>query len=176
MKKFTLILLGTLLICWPLAANAQVDDFQYAPGDMEFTLAGSGTNDEDFDGTTLSVEGGFGYFLTESWEAFLRQGFAFSDVPGGSDWNASTRVGIDYNFDFGRLKPLLGVSIGYLYGDDVEEQFIAGPEAGLKYFVNETTFIKLLAEYEFLFDDADEADENFDDGRFVYTVGIGFKW
>jgi hypothetical protein len=86
-------------------------------------------------------------------------------------------VGVDFNFPFERYVPYLGATIGYLYGDDsVDEQFIAGPEAGLKSFVNDTTFILAAVEYQFLFDDADDADEAFDDGRFVYTLGIGFKW
>lgn len=176
MKKEAVILLGSLLILLPLTAGAQMEGYDYERGQMEFTLAGSGQSDESFDGATLGFEATLGYFLTEHWEGVIRQGFAFADVSGGSDWNASTRVGVDYNFDFGRFKPLLGASLGYVYGDEINDQFIAGPQAGLKYFVNATTFLYGLVEYEFLFDDADEADDNFDDGRFVYTVGIGFKW
>lgn len=56
------------------------------------------------------------------------------------------------------------------------ESFIAGPEAGIKYFVNDTTFINLGVEYEFVFEDADKADDAFDDGRFVYLLGIGFRF
>ncbi len=176
MKKAAIFLLGILLILTPLTAGAQAEDYSYRPGQMEFTLSGSGSSDEEFDGTVLSVEAGLGYFLTESWEGFIRQGFAFADVPGGSDWAAATRLGVDYNFDFGRFKPLIGATIGYVYGDEINDQFIAGPQIGLKYFANLTTFVYGLVEYEFLFDDADEADDAFDDGRFVYTVGIGFKW
>jgi hypothetical protein len=76
----------------------------------------------------------------------------------------------------GRLFPYLGANIGYLYGDSVEEQFIAGLEGGVKYFVNDTTFITGGVEYQFLFKDTDEVDDNYDDGRFVYIVGIGFKF
>ncbi len=69
----------------------------------------------------------------------------------------------------------VGVSIGYLYGDNVNDTFIAGPEVGLRYFINDTTFVNMLVEYEFLFEDADEVDEQFDDGRYVYTVGLGVR-
>jgi hypothetical protein len=149
---------------------------EFNTGDMELSLSGSGSSDNDFDATTASVEASLGYFLTPTLEAVIRQGIGFSDTPEDSDWNASTRLGIDYNFPFTQFVPYIGASLGYLYGDSVEEQFIAGPEVGLKSFVNDTTFILAAVEYQFLFDDKDDADEAFNDGRFVYTLGIGFKW
>ncbi len=180
MKKLTMILVGTLLMFWPLAADAQQflggEDFRYLPGQFELTLAGSGSNDENFDGTTLSLEAGLGYFLTEHWQAFLRQGFAYSDVTNGSDWNASTRIGANYNFDWDRWKPFIGANIGWVYGDSIRDQFIAGPEIGLKYFANESTFLYGMMEYGFLFRSGKDAEDNWDDGRFIYTVGIGYKF
>jgi hypothetical protein len=176
MKKFTMVLLGALLILCPLTVEAQQEEFRYVPGNMEFTLSGSGQNDENFDGTTLSIEAALGYFLTEAWEVFFRQGFGYADLEGGSSWIASSRAGVDYNFDLGQFKPLIGVSIGWVYGDDIKDQFIMGPEIGLKYFANESTFIYGMMEYGFLFRSTGDIDDNFDDGRFVYTVGIGYKW
>ncbi|MFO7970389.1 MAG: hypothetical protein R6U40_01410 [Desulfobacterales bacterium] len=170
MKKlmFLLIAISMLFVVPPAIA--------YQQGDLELTLGGSGSSDEDFDGTVFNVEAGLGYFMTENFEAIWRQGISFADVPGDDNWNGSTRLAFDYNFDMGNFYPYLGVNIGYLYGDTVEEQFIAGPEGGLKFFVNDTTFILAGIEYQFLFEDADEADDNFDDGRFVYLLGIGFKF
>jgi hypothetical protein len=46
----------------------------------------------------------------------------------------------------------------------------------VKFFVNDTTFITAGIEYQVLFEDASDADDNFDDGRFVYLLGIGFKF
>ena len=63
-----------------------------------------------------------------------------------------------------------------LLDDGVKEQFIAGPELGLKAFLTPKAFVYVNAEYQFLFDDADQADDNFNDGRFVYSLGLGFKW
>lgn len=76
----------------------------------------------------------------------------------------------------GRFWPFVGVSLGYVYGDAVEDTWVAGPEAGLRYFVNETTFVVGMVEYEFFFEDSDEAEDAFDDGRFVYTLAMGFRW
>ena len=71
---------------------------------------------------------------------------------------------------------LSAVNLGVLYGDNVKEQFIAGPEAGIKHFLNESTFLYLNAEYQFLFKDAHQANNSLDDGRFVYAIGMGFRW
>lgn len=172
--KWTYLFLAMLMLCAvPLAGT---DAGAYQAETKELTLGGNGSSDESFDGTILSVEGSLGYFLTDSLEVLVRQGISYADVPGNDDWNGSTRFGIDYHFDFYPMYPLIGASIGYLYGDTVKEQFIAGPQVGLKYFANRTTFVFGVMEYEFLFKDADDAEDNFDDGRFVYNIGIGFTW
>jgi hypothetical protein len=139
-------------------------------------LGGSGSSDESFDGTVFNVEAGLGYFMTDNFEVIWRQGISYADIPGDDNWNASTRLAFDYNFDMETWYPYLGLNVGYLYGDTVKEQFIAGPEAGVKFFVNDTTFITAGIEYQFLFEDASDADDNFDDGRFVYILAIGFKF
>jgi hypothetical protein len=173
LRKLCMLFMATSILTLPVSVfSAPI----FKTGDMELSLAGSGSSDKDFDATTTSVEGTLGHFFSPTLEAIFRQGIGFSDTPNGSDWNGSTRVGIDYNLPFSRYIPYFGASIGYLYGDSVKEQFIAGPEAGLKSFVNETTFILAAVEYQFLFEDTDDADDAFDDGRFVYTLGIGFKW
>lgn len=148
----------------------------YEAGDKELTLGGSGSSDESFDGTVFNIEASLGYFLTSGVETILRQGVAYADLPRGDTWNASTRVSLVYNFGMGGWYPYLGANIGYLYGDTVREQFIAGPEAGVKFFVNDTTFILTGLEYQVLSKNAKDLDDNFDDGRFVYTVGVGFTF
>lgn len=169
-KISMVVLLGFFLA--PCAAMAQ-----FQMGDKELTLSGNGTSDNDFDNTIFSVEAGLGYFLSDNLEVLVRQGISVIDVEGGNDlWNASTRLGLDYHFDFQQWQPFIGASIGYLYGDHVEETFIAGPEAGVKFFVNSTTFIFGSVEYQFLFENANDIDDQFDDGRYVHNLGIGFKW
>lgn len=170
MKKlmFLLIVISMLFVA-PVA-------IAYEPGDFELTLGGSGSSDERFNGTVFNVEAGLGYFLTRGFEAVLRQGVSYADIPRGDKWNASTRLSMIYNFDMGTVYPYLGANIGYLYGDMVKDQFIAGPEGGVKFFVNDTTFIFTGIEYQFLFEKVKDADDNFDDGRFVYLLGIGFRF
>lgn len=170
LRKILTILVFSSFIAAPMALA------EYSAGDREMTLSGSGSSDNDFDTTGFTAEGSLGYFFTPTVEGVIRQGVGVLDTPGESSWNGSTRLGVDLNFPMERFVPFLGVNGGYLYGDDVEDTWLAGPDAGLKAFVNDTTFVLAAVEYQFLFDDADEVDENFDDGRFVYTLGLGFKW
>jgi outer membrane protein W len=158
----------------PVLANAQ-----FQAGDKELTLGGSGNNGPDFNGTTFAVNGGFGYFLTKELELGVRQSVGYSDLGNGGDgssWVASTRVALDYHFDLNRWQPYVGANIGYVYGDGVNDTFEAAPEAGIKFFVNSTTFIQLGVEYQFFFDKGSDASEAFSDGQFVYGLNIGFRW
>src|SRR5206468_3317528 len=101
--------------------------------------------------------GSVGYFFTPNIELGVRQGVQYSDIGTGSSGHGSslqleTDVPLDYHFDLGRWQPFVGVNIGYIYGDAVHNTFEAGPEAGVKWFANDTTFVYLIVDYEFPFD------------------------
>jgi len=156
----------------PAASLAQ----GFNQGDKEILLNGAGVSDRDFDSTLFSIEGSFGYFLTKNIEASIRQDLSFSTVEHtGSSWMGTTRGALDYNFDLGRFWPFVGGSIGYIYGDDVTNTWEAGLEGGLKFFVNNTTFVLGMVEYQWFLHSSDTGSE-FDDGQFVYVIGIGFRW
>ena len=168
-KRVTLAV-GVLCLVLPVGAFAQ----GFTEGDKELLLNASGASDNDFDNTIFSIAGDLGYFFTPNLEAAIRQGLSFTDTEGaGSSLNASTRGAVDYHFDLGRWWPFAGANIGYIYGEDVNETWALGIEGGLKYFVNDTTFILGRVEYQWFLDDDDNG---FDDGQWVYVVGIGFRW
>lgn len=172
-KMIVLAALG-LFILPAMPAKAQ-----FQAGDWELTLGGTGSNGPDFDGTSFGFQGSIGYFMSKELEISLRQSVSYTDITGGSDgsaWGASTRIAVDYHFDMGRLQPYIGASLGYAYGDGTTESCFAGPEAGIKYFVNSTTFIQFSVEYQFFFDSGSDASEAFSDGQFLYGLNIGFRW
>lgn len=146
----------------------------------ELTLVGSGQSDNSFDTTQLSGQVQVGYYFNDQMQVNFRQGITFTDTNGGgSDFTGASAVGFDYHFDYGqdqRVIPFLGASIGYLYGDGVNDTFEAGPEAGLKWYVNDTTFIFGQVAYLWNFDNGGDAGDNFDDGRFQYSLGVGFRF
>lgn len=178
MSRLSYIFVVFGLFFLPFTALAQQDqDFaQYQRGDQELTLSGSGASGNDFDTTNLSFDVGYGYFFNQNWEGLIRQSLNLIDQPGDNEYNASTRLGLDYNFNMRNLRPFLGATVGYLYGDGVEESFIAGPEAGVKAFLSNSTFVIVAVGYDFIFEDADNADDAFDDGIFNYRLGLGYRW
>lgn len=155
----------------PAAAQAQ-----FSQGDWVMTLAGSGSSDNDFVDNDFDFNGSLAYFLSDQIGVGVRQGIGFNDVVGSDDdYNASTRIFGDFHIDLDRWQPFIGANIGYLYGDNVDDTWIAGPEAGVKFFVNSTTFVYGMVEYQFFFEDTDEVDSAFDDGQWVYSLGLGVR-
>ena len=173
MLKRIMLLVAAVLLVLPAGAMAA-----FQAGDSELTLFGTGSSDNSFDSNTFNMQLGYGMFFSDMLEGVIRQdlGIVVRDNA-GDDWNASTAVGADLNFDMAAgLTPFVGGTVGYLYGDNVNNTWFAAPEGGVKFFANPTTFIQALVQYQWLFDNSDEATDNFDDGRFVYGLGIGFKW
>jgi len=157
------------LLAIPALASAQFEAGNYA-----LELSGSGSNDQDFTTGNAAVNLNLGYFMTKELELGVRQGIVWAD--GGSAWSGQTVVAADWHFDMDRWQPYIGANIGYVYGDGVQDTFEAAPEAGIKFFVNSTTFIQVGVEYQFFFNNGDDASQSFSDGQFVYGANIGFRW
>jgi opacity protein-like surface antigen len=152
----------------------------YGPtaGSHEFTLSGQGTSDRGLDNGSFGITGSYGWYFSRELEASVRQSVNWASVNNGNDrLNGSTRGALDYHFDVtDRFRPFVGASIGVIYGDAVNETGIIGPEVGMKYYLNPTTFIIGQMEYQYMFDDGDEIDNNFDNGAFAYTLGLGLNF
>jgi hypothetical protein len=148
-----------------------------AAGDKSFTLSGTGASDKDFDTTTFGTTGELGWFLSDELELGIRQSVNVLALDNADDrWAGASRGFADYHFGKGTVVPYLGANIGAIYGEDVHDTGAAGLETGLKFFVKDKTFIALQVEYDFLFDNANQIDNQFDDGAFFYTLGIGFNF
>ena len=166
-----LAMIGALALAAPLAmAGPQA-------GDRSVTLTGSGTSDDSFDQTNYGVTGSIGWFTSDMLEVGIRQsanGVVVDD--GDSRWAGSTRGYVDWHFGNEGTIPFIGANLGGVYGEDVNDTGSAGLEAGLKFYVKDKTFILAMAEWQFLFDEADEIDDQFDDGAWFYTLGVGFNF
>ena len=144
-------------------------------GEWEVTLAGSGSNDKDFEDGSFNVDVDASYYFSELVSAGVRQNVNLVDTN-VSSWNGSTSIFGQLHFGDTPLRPFIGASVGYLYGDDTNDTFFGGPEAGLRYYVKPEAFLFGRASYQFLFESGDDISDQFDDGRFVYTVGVGFTF
>jgi len=153
-----------LLLAMPSTSQAQ-----FKQKDWDLTLSGQGANDKDFDTFNVSANFGVGYFLSDQFEVGMRPGVIIAD--GGSQYSWSLPVFADFHFDLGNgWVPFVGANIGYnIGGGNVEDSWIAGPEAGVKYFVNGTTYVYGIVQYEFNLNDG------FDSGGFLYGLGLGVR-
>lgn len=177
MKRLLLALpVAGLMASTALAQSTEVPPYHPEPGPYagwwELTLAGSGTSTDNFDSNSLGVNVGIGYYLTENIPVNLRQFGGFSLVDGGDDsWSGQTVASIDYQFDFGKWQPFVGFAIGGNYGKATDEDFIYGPEIGLKYYLGEATFAYGQALYTLT-----GVDNCCNDGVFNYTIGLGWNF
>ena len=176
MKKYLII--AAMLAILPGLSFAQTVGPE--AGDREFTLSGTGSSDKDFDNSSFGISADLGWYRTDQFVWGIRQSLNFTDIQGEdiSDdfWNGSTRGYVDYHFGQGAARPFVGASLGGIYGDGVIDTGVAGLEAGLKYYVLEKTFILARAEYQFFFENSDDAEDNFDDGAWNYVFGVGFNF
>lgn len=147
----------------------------YGPeqGNLEFTLSGVGSNDKHFSHGSAGISFSMGLYLTRGWEIALRQGVNYAGVSGTSSWSGSTRVAIDYNIDFDRFRPFIGIEGGGIYGDNVHDTGIGGAEIGLKYYIKPTAFVYLQTEYQYLFDTSSGVTSNSSNGAYAHSIGIG---
>lgn len=174
MKKY--IAMFVILSGVPLSSYAANDTYGPVRGDHEFTLSGAGTSNKEFDRGTIGLSASYGRYLTDNWQLSIRQGLNFADLANDNMWNGSTRLALDYHWNFGKWRPLVGLQAGAIYGDGVQDTGVAGPEVGIKYYAKQDTFIYFLEEYQFFFEDTDDVNDNFDNGAFVHNIGVGFNF
>ena len=156
--------------------RSRSDAFGPGEGSWELTLAGGGSSDKDFENNTVSATVDASYYFSELVAGGVRQSIVASGVGDNNAWSGSTSGFGQLHFGDAKLRPYVGLEVGYLYGDGVNDTFFGGPEAGLKYYVKDEAFIFGRANYQFLFESGDDIDDQFDDGRFVYTFGVGFTF
>ena len=191
MNKTKLILAGaSLFVAAAFSASAQTttnntttlptyrsEVLGAVKGDWELTLGGSGASNNDLDNSLGGINFSVGYFLTDMWELSVRQSANYSNGNGdNAEFDGSTLAALDYHFGTGKFRPFVGVNAGGLYGENTNETWAAGLEAGAKFYVLPKTFLFALVNYEWTFEDSDGAEDNFDDGAFLWTVGVGFNF
>jgi hypothetical protein len=145
-------------------------------GDNEIEVAAGFFHAQGSSNGAFSADLKYGYFLTPGWELGLRQALNYNFIDGGRDfWTATTTPFVHYNFNFGRFVPYLGGSIGLVYNDQ-KVTGAAGPNAGLKIFFDDQTYLSVGYRYEFYFSSLRSFDNNTNHGNHTANIGIGFEW
>lgn len=159
-----------------LAALPTIASAQFEAGDFEFTLTGSGTMTRKTDAGSIGARVGAGYFFTKELEVGARQSLSFLDsnssAPGvdQNGWGGRSVAFLDYHFDFGAFQPFIGGQVGYDYPEFSQGTPFVAPEAGLKYFVNGTTFV--FGDVAYIYDLKDPSNGSY----FEANLGVGFRF
>lgn len=167
-----LICLAAVGCLFPAIASAH-----FKQGDWDLTLQGGGTHGPDLDGVSAGAGVGLGYLLSDNLEVGVRQSVNFSDFGPGSSLDGTTSVFTDFHFpmgDRGQWQPFVGANVGFNWGQGSNDSFEFGPEAGVKYFLNETTYIGLSVAYE-MFCNNSTGGSTLSNGDFIYGLMLGVR-
>jgi hypothetical protein len=163
----TLVFAGLLAL--PFAANAQP-----AAHDWELVLGGNGRATTEFRADDAGNPGGsfgatlaLGYYLNENLEVGVRQTLGYAT---SGSWNGATRAAVDYNFLMNKLVPFVGANLGYGYANrGGKDSWAAGPEGGIKYYLQDKAFLFGMVEYAIPF----SGSQQWNDGNWIFTLGLG---
>ena len=152
---------------------------QSAPvgGDNEIEAAAGFFHAQGSDSGSFNVDVQYGRYLTPGWEIGIRQALNYNFIDDGRDaWVATTTPFLAYNFHFNDyVIPFLGVAAGAAYNDN-DITGTLSPNAGVKIFLSDQTYLGLRYRYEWYFNRLNRVDDNADSGNHVGTIGIGFVW
>lgn len=136
LKNIIIALIGTVLVVNTVKAD-------------NLSVAGGGGTNLKTHNSSVGLNLTYGLAVTTNFEARLSQGFGFANAQ-GTKFTGDTSVGVRYYVPVAKsVKPYAGVSAGALYGD-TSLTWNAGPEAGVRFFVNNRVFVDAGASYQFV--------------------------
>ena len=152
---------------------------QSAPvgGDNEVEAAAGFFHAQGSDSGSFNVDLQFGRYLTPGWEIGLRQALNYNFIDNQRDfWVATTTPLLIYNFRLNdTFIPYLGGDIGLVWNDRTVSGTV-GPNAGLKIFLTNQTYLNAGYRYQWFFSKFRDVDDNTNRGNHVVNIGIGFVW
>src|SRR6266508_4750027 len=175
MRKIARLFATAALIGWLLGAGT----VSAAPTDgaSEVQVSVGFFHTQGSDSGSLNADLSYGYYFTPGWQLGIRQALNYNFVDDHRDfWVAPTTPFVNYNFHVNYIiLPYLGALIGLVWNDRDATGTI-GPQAGIKFFVHDRTFLNLGYRYEFFFDRIKAISDNASHGNHVFNIGIGLNW
>jgi hypothetical protein len=168
------ILVTGVLAARPAAAGPVADD-------NELLLSGGFFHGQDSDFSNVNLDLSWGrYFSNPAFQLGILQALNWSIIENAEDpWAATTAPFFHYHFlglgENNNVVPFLGAFLGAVWNDD-DATGTVGPDAGLKFFVTDSTFIQTKYRYEWFFNDFEATDDEADEGNHVVSLGIGYVW
>ena len=162
---------------------------QPVANDQEVQVAAGFFHAQGSDTGNVNGSVSWGYYLNDpAWQVGARIGANYSFIDGARDqWAISTIPFLNYHFlDLGNgtVVPFLGAFVGATF-NDIDATGTVGPQTGIKFFLNDQTFVGLSYRYEWFWSGLDVGSFNDDLGRFVdnradgnhvASVAIGYVW
>lgn len=174
MKRLLFALPVIALSTTALAESTGTSPYTLDPGphagDYEVTLSGVGQSDSGFDDTDFAFAGSIGYYFSKNILVTFKQAAGFDDRGNSTQVNGRSIFQAAYQWDLAKWQPYLGVNLGGQYGAGLEDDGVFGPEGGLKYYVNESTFVFGSVGYE------TPMQHCCNDGTIPYRLGVGFNF
>ena len=146
-------------------------------GDSEALISGGASHTQGSSSGNFNFDLSYGYYLSPGWELGFRQALDYNFVDNGSDsWQATTTPFLQYNFRITKIiVPYLGIQGGIVWNDrDITGTF--GPNAGVKLFVADQTFVNIGYRYNWYFYSFESAKNNVTHGNHVINIGLGYVW
>jgi opacity protein-like surface antigen len=168
---------GAMAILFAIAAAPQWVSAAPVAGDNEIEAAGGAFHNQGTSSGNFNLDLHYGYYLTPGWEVGLRHGLNYNFIHHGRDsWTNTDTPFLIYNFNFNdKFIPYLGGDIGIVWNDrDITGTL--GPNAGLKIFLADQTFLNLGYRYEWFFHRIEDVPNHTNNGNHVANIGIGFVW
>lgn len=143
-------------------------------GDYEFAVQGLALT-PDFDKGGAKGELAFGYYVSDAASVGLRQFASYREQDHDRSYLA-TRVAADLGFTWHRVRPSIGASLGYAYGESVNETMLIGGQLGIKVYLQSATFVQLLGVYDQYVTTTEDHSEIFGDHATTLSLGIGLNF
>lgn len=134
---------------------------------------------EDDDGSEsdlAGIEAAVGYALTPYTVVSFEQAGFYSFNAKDEGYGGRSVVGFDLQAGMGGFTPYIGVNVGAIYGESVQDGWVAGPEAGVKVGLGSGAFIYAKGAYDYQFRHSSGWDEAWDEGIVLGGLGAGWRF
>jgi hypothetical protein len=174
MKRLAILLCVILATPFPALA---VESWGFLEGDWAIAIQAGTRPGAGLEAPCPPLDIALADALRDRLEWGIRHGLYYGEGADGDDTRKTAAHGfVDYHFDHDRWRSFLGANLEFFDDLSAGASWSAGPEGGLTCFLTPTAFVMTLIEYNFTFDDADRVHEAFNDGRFVYSLGLGLRY
>lgn len=174
-----MITMFLLIVAFLTAVPAGRVNAAQSMGNGEVMVSGSYTHATGSKVGAAAADLSYGYFMMPALQLGVRQTLSYNFIDDAKDtWLATTAPFANYHFRGlsinDNFQPFVGAFAGAAYNDKRGSGMI-GPQAGIKMFVRDKTFVSTQYRYEWYWNNMRFGDmTDTTRGNNVVTIGLGF--